>query len=150
MLNKRLTCSAFWVLSFAGISWSVVESPSSENGIMHVSVGVDVVWCVTKDRKVRGLMFCFCFFLPFPCLLLSNRSVNCTGRIVTWTLSPGLGNSSSPCCYGIALWFVIVELNLRNTLFLFWKEFSKPKSDRFGRWMGFLVGNGWGASSKGY
>lgn len=78
-LNKRLTCSAFWVLSSAGISWSVVESPSSENGIMHVSVGVDVVWCVTKDRKVRGLMFCLCFFLPFPCLLLSNRSVTCTG-----------------------------------------------------------------------
>ncbi|NXU47091.1 TCPR1 protein, partial [Turnix velox] len=35
-----------------GVSWSIVESPSSENGIMHVSVGVDVVWCVTKDRKV--------------------------------------------------------------------------------------------------
>ncbi|XP_061850000.1 tectonin beta-propeller repeat-containing protein 1 [Colius striatus] len=35
-----------------GISWSIVESPSSENGISHVSVGVDVVWCITKDRKV--------------------------------------------------------------------------------------------------
>lgn len=58
-----------------------MESPSSENGIMHVSVGVDVVWCVTKDRKVGGLMFCFCFLLAFPCLLLSNRSVTCTGNI---------------------------------------------------------------------
>lgn len=42
-----------------------MESPSSENGIMHVSVGVDVVWCVTKDRKVRGVMLWLCFFLPF-------------------------------------------------------------------------------------
>lgn len=25
----------------------------SENGIMHVSVGVGVVWAITKDRKVR-------------------------------------------------------------------------------------------------
>ncbi|XP_028912182.1 tectonin beta-propeller repeat-containing protein 1 isoform X1 [Ornithorhynchus anatinus] len=35
-----------------GSSWSVVEPPVSENGIMHVSVGVNVVWAVTKDRKV--------------------------------------------------------------------------------------------------
>ncbi|XP_074201782.1 tectonin beta-propeller repeat-containing protein 1 isoform X1 [Camelus bactrianus] len=35
-----------------GSSWSIVESPMSENGIMHVSVGVGVVWAVTKDRKV--------------------------------------------------------------------------------------------------
>ncbi|XP_016010636.2 tectonin beta-propeller repeat-containing protein 1 isoform X1 [Rousettus aegyptiacus] len=35
-----------------GSSWSVVEPPTSENGIMHVSVGVAVVWAVTKDRKV--------------------------------------------------------------------------------------------------
>lgn len=56
MLNKKLIYNAFCVLFLAGISWSTVESPSSENGIMHVSVGVDVVWCVTKDRKVRGVM----------------------------------------------------------------------------------------------
>lgn len=31
----------------------MVEPPTSENGIMHVSVGVAVVWAVTKDRKVR-------------------------------------------------------------------------------------------------
>lgn len=30
-----------------------MEPPTSENGIMHVSVGVGVVWAVTKDRKVR-------------------------------------------------------------------------------------------------
>uniref|UniRef100_A0A8C4KYG6 Tectonin beta-propeller repeat containing 1 n=1 Tax=Equus asinus asinus TaxID=83772 RepID=A0A8C4KYG6_EQUAS len=35
-----------------GSSWSVVEPPTSENGIMHVSVGVAVVWAITKDRKV--------------------------------------------------------------------------------------------------
>lgn len=81
VLNKKLTYNAFRVLSFAGISWSIVESPSSENGIMHVSVGVDVVWCVTKDRKVRESCFASAFFLPFPCLLLSNRSATCPGSI---------------------------------------------------------------------
>ncbi|ELK17408.1 Tectonin beta-propeller repeat-containing protein 1 [Pteropus alecto] len=40
----------FW--GRVGSSWSVVEPPTSENGIMHVSVGVAVVWAVTKDRKV--------------------------------------------------------------------------------------------------
>ncbi|XP_078521292.1 tectonin beta-propeller repeat-containing protein 1 [Lissotriton helveticus] len=35
-----------------GSLWTIVESPSPENGIMHVSVGVNVVWAVTKDRKV--------------------------------------------------------------------------------------------------
>lgn len=65
MLHKEITYNGFWALFLAGISWSIVESPSSENGIMHVSVGVDVVWCVTKDRKVRGVMLWFCFFLPF-------------------------------------------------------------------------------------
>ncbi|KAK1343582.1 hypothetical protein QTO34_016362 [Cnephaeus nilssonii] len=35
-----------------GSSWCLVEPPTSENGIMHVSVGVGVVWAVTKDRKV--------------------------------------------------------------------------------------------------
>lgn len=40
-------------LGRAGSSWSLVEPPTSENGIMHVSVGVGVVWAITKDRKVR-------------------------------------------------------------------------------------------------
>lgn len=35
-----------------GSSWSIVEPPGAENGIMHISVGVSVVWAVTKDRKV--------------------------------------------------------------------------------------------------
>ncbi|KAM6155831.1 LOW QUALITY PROTEIN: tectonin beta-propeller repeat-containing protein 1 [Rhynchocyon petersi] len=35
-----------------GSSWSTVEPPVAENGIVHVSVGVSVVWAVTKDRKV--------------------------------------------------------------------------------------------------
>uniref|UniRef100_G3TQG2 Tectonin beta-propeller repeat-containing protein 1 n=1 Tax=Loxodonta africana TaxID=9785 RepID=G3TQG2_LOXAF len=41
-----------------GSSWSIVEPPVAENGIMHVSVGVSVVWAITKDRKVwfrRGI-----------------------------------------------------------------------------------------------
>lgn len=37
----------------AGSRWSAVEPPSSENAILHVSVGVGVVWAVTKDQKVR-------------------------------------------------------------------------------------------------
>ncbi|KAM4697520.1 tectonin beta-propeller repeat-containing protein 1 [Rhinophrynus dorsalis] len=35
-----------------GSSWTIVETPTPENGIMHVSVGVNVVWAVTKDRRV--------------------------------------------------------------------------------------------------
>ncbi|XP_036859618.1 tectonin beta-propeller repeat-containing protein 1 isoform X3 [Manis javanica] len=35
-----------------GSRWSAVEPPSSENAILHVSVGVGVVWAVTKDQKV--------------------------------------------------------------------------------------------------
>ncbi|OCT61572.1 hypothetical protein XELAEV_18047600mg [Xenopus laevis] len=35
-----------------GSSWTIVEAPTPENGIIHVSVGVNVVWAVTKDRKV--------------------------------------------------------------------------------------------------
>lgn len=47
------TCTVFW--GRVGSSWSVVEPPTSENGILHVSAGVGVVWAVTKDRKVgRG------------------------------------------------------------------------------------------------
>lgn len=47
------TCTVFW--GWVGSSWSVVEPPTSENGILHVSAGVGVVWAVTKDRKVgRG------------------------------------------------------------------------------------------------
>ncbi|XP_061088171.1 tectonin beta-propeller repeat-containing protein 1 [Conger conger] len=41
-----------------GFSWVVVESPSSEVGAIHVTVGVNVVWAVTKDHKVwfrRGI-----------------------------------------------------------------------------------------------
>ncbi|XP_054849483.1 tectonin beta-propeller repeat-containing protein 1 isoform X2 [Eublepharis macularius] len=35
-----------------GVSWTVVQPPVPENGISHVSVGVNVVWAVTKDGKV--------------------------------------------------------------------------------------------------
>lgn len=35
-----------------GSSWVVVDSPSPEVGAIHVAVGVNVVWAVTKDNKV--------------------------------------------------------------------------------------------------
>ncbi|KAK7122830.1 hypothetical protein R3I94_019817 [Phoxinus phoxinus] len=35
-----------------GSSWVTVESPSPEAGAVHVAVGVNVVWAVTKDHKV--------------------------------------------------------------------------------------------------
>lgn len=37
---------------FSGSSWEVVESPN-QKAVVHVSVGVSVVWAVTKDSKVR-------------------------------------------------------------------------------------------------
>ncbi|XDV44648.1 hypothetical protein PO909_012897 [Leuciscus waleckii] len=35
-----------------GSSWVTVEPPSPEAGAVHVAVGVNVVWAVTKDHKV--------------------------------------------------------------------------------------------------
>ncbi|XP_047231963.1 tectonin beta-propeller repeat-containing protein 1 isoform X2 [Girardinichthys multiradiatus] len=35
-----------------GTSWAVVESPNPEVGAIHVAVGINVVWAVTKDNKV--------------------------------------------------------------------------------------------------
>ncbi|XP_057681391.1 tectonin beta-propeller repeat-containing protein 1 isoform X2 [Corythoichthys intestinalis] len=35
-----------------GTSWSIVDSPSPDVGAMHVAVGVNVVWVLTKDNKV--------------------------------------------------------------------------------------------------
>lgn len=60
--GKRGACSPdSWLMrppgflwGLAGNSWSIVEPPGSENGIMHVSAGVSVVWAITKDRKVRA------------------------------------------------------------------------------------------------
>lgn len=43
----------------------MVEPPTAENGIMHVSVGICVVWAVTKDRKVRRVPGCaFVHMIP--------------------------------------------------------------------------------------
>lgn len=36
-----------------GSSWTTIEPPGPDSGILHVSVGVSVVWAVTKDQKVR-------------------------------------------------------------------------------------------------
>ncbi|XP_077482271.1 tectonin beta-propeller repeat-containing protein 1-like [Stigmatopora argus] len=35
-----------------GTSWSMLDSPSPDVGVMHVAVGVNVVWALTKDNKV--------------------------------------------------------------------------------------------------
>uniref|UniRef100_A0A3Q2GAX2 Tectonin beta-propeller repeat-containing protein 1 n=1 Tax=Cyprinodon variegatus TaxID=28743 RepID=A0A3Q2GAX2_CYPVA len=35
-----------------GTSWAVVESPNPEVGAIHVAVGMNVVWALTKDNKV--------------------------------------------------------------------------------------------------
>lgn len=39
-----------------GTSWTVVESPSPDVGAIHVAVGMNVVWAVTKDNKVRKFL----------------------------------------------------------------------------------------------
>ncbi|XP_077595606.1 tectonin beta-propeller repeat-containing protein 1 [Stigmatopora nigra] len=35
-----------------GTLWSMLDSPSPDVGVMHVAVGVNVVWALTKDNKV--------------------------------------------------------------------------------------------------
>ncbi|XP_070707337.1 tectonin beta-propeller repeat-containing protein 1 isoform X1 [Pempheris klunzingeri] len=35
-----------------GTSWAVVDSPSPDVGAIHVAVGINVVWALTKDNKV--------------------------------------------------------------------------------------------------
>ena len=40
------------VLVSSGTSWVEVSSPVKEVEALHVSVGVSVVWVVTKDFKV--------------------------------------------------------------------------------------------------
>lgn len=48
-------CSVLRFMFFynPGSSWAVVDSPSPDVGAIHVAVGVNVVWAVTKDNKVR-------------------------------------------------------------------------------------------------
>lgn len=43
------------IFCMSGASWAVVDSPSPDVGAIHVAVGVNVVWAVTKDNKVRKL-----------------------------------------------------------------------------------------------
>ena len=35
----------------------MVDSPSPDVGATHVAVGINVVWVLTKDNKVRKLSF---------------------------------------------------------------------------------------------
>ncbi|XP_063775815.1 tectonin beta-propeller repeat-containing protein 1-like [Pseudophryne corroboree] len=36
-----------------GSSWTTVKAPTPGDRIMHVAAGVNVVWAVTKEHKVR-------------------------------------------------------------------------------------------------
>lgn len=40
----------------SGTSWMVVDSPCPDVGAIHIAVGINVVWALTKDNKVR--QFC--------------------------------------------------------------------------------------------
>ncbi|XP_061120681.1 tectonin beta-propeller repeat-containing protein 1 isoform X2 [Syngnathus typhle] len=40
------------VFFLSGSSWSMVDSPDPDVAVMHVAVGVNVVWALTKDNKV--------------------------------------------------------------------------------------------------
>lgn len=37
----------------SGTSWMVVDSPCPDVGAIHTAVGINVVWTLTKDNKVR-------------------------------------------------------------------------------------------------
>lgn len=45
-----MTVSLFFLVP--GTSWVEVESPATEVEVLHVAVGIGVVWVVTKDYKV--------------------------------------------------------------------------------------------------
>nr|XP_057917268.1 tectonin beta-propeller repeat-containing protein 1 isoform X2 [Doryrhamphus excisus] len=47
-----LKAGLFFFFFHLGTSWSVVDSPSPDVGAMHVAVGVNAVWALTKDNKV--------------------------------------------------------------------------------------------------
>jgi len=51
--------SIFNNIVIKGSSWVTVESPSPEAGAVHVAVGVNVVWAVTKDHKVSPILYCY-------------------------------------------------------------------------------------------
>lgn len=65
-----------WLLSencflrVVGTSWAEVESPSPEVGAIHVAVGMNVVWAVTKDNTVRNWHVCIDVCIDvFLCIL---------------------------------------------------------------------------------
>lgn len=41
------------IVCMSGTSWVEVESPSPDVGATHVAVGINTVWALTKDNKVR-------------------------------------------------------------------------------------------------
>lgn len=41
------------IVCMSGTSWVEVESPSPNVGATHVAVGINTVWALTKDNKVR-------------------------------------------------------------------------------------------------
>lgn len=59
------------LLSLPGSSWVVVDSPNPEAGAIHVAVGDNVVWAVTKDNKVR-------LYETLSCMLSNSSLVTST------------------------------------------------------------------------
>lgn len=45
---------SLWFIS--GTSWTEVDSPSPDVSATHVAVGINVVWALTKDNKVRKFL----------------------------------------------------------------------------------------------
>lgn len=48
-----IVCIENIILFISGTSWMMVDSPSPDVGAIHVAVGINVVWALTKDNKVR-------------------------------------------------------------------------------------------------
>lgn len=48
-----IVCIENKIFCMSGTSWVVVDSPSPDVGAIHVAVGINVVWALTKDNKVR-------------------------------------------------------------------------------------------------
>lgn len=57
--------------SLSGSSWVLVDSPNPEAGAIHVAVGDNVVWAVTKDNKVR-------LYETLSCMLSNSSLVTST------------------------------------------------------------------------
>lgn len=55
------------IFCMSGTSWAEVDSPSPDVGAAHVAVGINVVWALTKDNKVRE--FCNEHYKKTHCMI---------------------------------------------------------------------------------